>query len=126
MLCIGSCSKSAFDINSPNPNLPSNVPPNYVLSAALTASANLIFGGDQTFADFWMGYWAPYGEQSPAVLSYNLTTDTYSANWDDAYIVLENYKFIIDQSAAPENGLLQSHRENHGVLSLPGARGFVQ
>ncbi len=102
MLCIGSCSKSAFDINSPNPNLPSNVPPNYVLSAALTASANLIFGGDQTFADFWMGYWAPYGEQSPAVLSYNLTTDTYSANWDDAYIVLENYKFIIDQSAAPE------------------------
>ncbi len=99
---FNSCSKSAFDINSPNPNLPSDVPPNFTLSAAQTASANLVFNGNSTFADFWMGYWAPYGEQSPEILSYSLTTDTYSNNWDSSYVILENYKFIIDHAAAPE------------------------
>src|SRR5450432_751498 len=102
ILTLGSCSKSAFDINSPNPNLPSDVPPNFVLSAALTSSANLMLGGDANFANFWMGYWAPYGEQSPSVLSYNLTSDSYSANWDSTYVTLENYKFIIDHTGNPE------------------------
>ncbi len=100
IISMGSCKKSDFDINSPNPNQPSSVPPNYVLSAALASSASLVLGGDATFANFWMGYWAPYGEQSPSVLSYNLTSDTYSYNWDDTYIALENYKFIEDQSAS--------------------------
>ena len=101
LILAGSCRNSDFDINSPNPNQPSSVPPNYVLSAALTSSASRLLGGDVTFANFWMGYWAPYGEQSPSVLSYNLTTDTYSSNWDNTYITLENYKYIEDQSAAP-------------------------
>ena len=100
ILSIGSCKKSDFDINSPNPNQPSVVAPNYVLSAALTASAQQVLGGDANFANFWMGYWAPYGEQSPTVLSYNLTSDTYANNWDDSYIILENYKFIEDESAS--------------------------
>ena len=93
-----SCNKKDFDINSPNPNQPSTVPPNYVLSAALSSSATLVLGGDADFADGWMGYWATYGEQSPAVLSYNITSDSYAENWDDTYVTLENYKFIEDQS----------------------------
>ena len=104
VLSLSSCSKKAFDINSPNPNQPSTVTPDFVLSAALTASANIMLGGDANFANEWMGYWAPYGEQSPSVLSYNLTTDLYSGNWDDTYVVLENYKFIADHSTAPEDG----------------------
>jgi hypothetical protein len=100
VIFITSCSNKDFDINSPNPNQPSSVPPNYVLSAALASSASRVLGGDATFADFWMGYWAPYGEQSPTVLSYNLTSDTYASNWDNTYITLENYKFIEDQSAS--------------------------
>jgi hypothetical protein len=95
-----SCSNSLFDINSPNPNQPSSVSPNYVLSAALASSAQRVLGGEATFANFWMGYWAPYGEQSPTVLSYNLTSDTYASNWDNAYITLENYKFIEDHSSS--------------------------
>src|ERR1700730_17632200 len=102
IISMGSCKKSDFDINSPNPNQPSSVPPNYVLSAALASSASLVLAGDASFANFWMGYWAPYGEQSPSVLSYNLTSDTYSDNWDGTYITLENYKFIVDQSASAE------------------------
>lgn len=98
---VSSCTKKDFDINSPNPNQPSDVTPDFVLSAALSASANITFGGDANFANLWMGYWVPYGEQSPAVLSYFLTTSTYSSNWDDAYIVLENYKFIEDNSRLP-------------------------
>ena len=68
MISVSSCSKRAFDINSPNPNQPSVVSPDYVLSAALVSSANLVFGGNANFANGWMGYWATYGEQSPAVL----------------------------------------------------------
>jgi hypothetical protein len=103
VVSVSSCSKKNFDVNSPNPNQPSVVTPDLILSAALTSTANLVLGGDANFLNFWMGYWAPYGEQSPAVLSYNLTSDTYSANWDDAYVTLENYKIIVDNSRVPEN-----------------------
>ncbi|HEY2348496.1 MAG TPA: SusD/RagB family nutrient-binding outer membrane lipoprotein [Puia sp.] len=102
MVSVSSCSKKNFDINSPNPNQPSEVTPDLVLSASLTSTANLVLGGDGNFLNFWMGYWAPYGEQSPAVLSYNLTTDLYASNWDDAYVNLENYKIIVDNSRTPE------------------------
>jgi hypothetical protein len=102
LIITGSCSNSLFDINSPNPNQPSSVSPNYVLSAALASSAQRVLGGEATFANFWMGYWAPYGEQSPTVLSYNLTTDTYASNWDNTYITLENYKFIEDHSTTSD------------------------
>ncbi|HZK63301.1 MAG TPA: SusD/RagB family nutrient-binding outer membrane lipoprotein [Puia sp.] len=105
---MGSCGKKDFDINSPNPNQPSSVPPNYVLSAALTSSANLVFGGNANFANGWMGYWATYGEQSPAVLSYNITSDLYTGNWDAAYVILENYKFIEDQSGTPDKAYFQA------------------
>lgn len=98
IILMGSCTKKDFDINSPNPNQPSTVTPNYVLAAALSASATLVLGGDANFLNGWMGYWATYGEQSPAVLSYNITSDSYAANWDDTYVTLENYKFIEDQS----------------------------
>ena len=98
VVTVSSCSKKDFDINSPNPNQPSVVTPDLILSASLSATANLVLGGDGNFLNFWMGYWAPYGEQSPAVLSYNLTTDTYAENWDDAYVTLENYKIIVDNS----------------------------
>jgi hypothetical protein len=103
VVSVSSCSKKNFDINSPNPNQPSVVTPDLILSASLTSTANLVLGGDGNFLNFWMGYWAPYGEQSPAVLSYNLTSDTYASNWDDAYVNLENYKIIVDNSRVPEN-----------------------
>lgn len=107
-LSVVSCTKKDFDINSPNPNQPSTLTPDFVLSAALTSTANIALGGNANFANFWMGYWAPYGEQSPTVLSYKLTTDSYSKNWDDTYVTLENYKFIEDNSTAPEDGYFKA------------------
>src|ERR1700712_2922874 len=103
IVLASSCSKKDFDINSPNPNQPSVVTPDLILSASLTSTANLVLGGDANFLNFWMGYWAPYGDQSPAGLSYNLTSDTYANNWDDAYVNLENYKIIVDNSRIPAN-----------------------
>lgn len=108
LILISSCKKSDFDINSPNPNQPSSVSPNYVLSAALVSSANLVLGGNANFANGWMGYWATYGEQSPSVLSYNITSDFYSGNWDGTYVALENYKFIEDQSAPPNKAYFRA------------------
>ncbi len=102
IISISSCKKKDFDINSPNPNRPSFVPPNYVLSAALASSASLVLSGDANFANGWMGYWATYGEQSPSVLSYNLTTDFFSDNWDGTYVTQENYKYIEDQSVSAD------------------------
>src|SRR5665213_626755 len=108
IILISSCKKSDFDINSPNPNQPSSVSPNYVLSAALVSSANQVLGGNANFANGWMGYWATYGEQSPSVLSYNITSDFFSGNWDGTYITLENYKFIEDQSAPPNKAYFRA------------------
>ena len=101
IVSASSCSKKQLDINSPNPNQPSEVSPDLILPAALVSTANQVFGGDANFLNFWMGYWAPYGEQSPAVLSYNLTTDTYAPNWDHTYVTLENYKIVADNSSIP-------------------------
>ena len=108
IILISSCKKSDFDINSPNPNQPSSVSPNYVLSAALVSSANQVLGGNANFANGWMGYWATYGEQSPSVLSYNITSDFFSGNWDGTYVTLENYKFIEDQSAPPNKAYFRA------------------
>ena len=102
IILMDSCTQKDFDINSPNPNQPSSVPPDQVLSAALSSSATLMLGGNGDFMNGWMGYWATYGEQSPAVLSYNITSDSYAENWDETYVTLENYKFIEDQSAQAE------------------------
>jgi len=102
IISVSSCSKKKFDINSPNPNQPSEATPDLILPAALTATANQTLGGDGNFLNFWMGYWAPYGEQSPSVLSYNLTTETYAENWDNTYVILENYKIIADNSQLPD------------------------
>jgi hypothetical protein len=101
LFAVNACRKGDFDINSPNPNTPSSVPPNFVLSAALTSSDSLVLGGNADFLNTWMGYWAVYGITSSSVLTYNITNDFFPGNWDRTYIVLENYKFIEDQSGAP-------------------------
>jgi hypothetical protein len=98
-LILSSCTKN--DINSVNPNTPSSVPPNFVLSAALNASAGLVLGGNEDFANTWMGYWAVYGITASSTLTYNITNDFFSANWDNTYPILENYKLIEAESTDP-------------------------
>lgn len=97
---IGGCKKGTFDINSPNPNVPSSVPAPFSLSAALKESADLMYNGNEDFMQYWMGYWAVSGDYIPnnSVVLYQLTTDYFSNNWDQAFLNLKNYDVISGES----------------------------
>ena len=103
LFAIVGCKKGTFDINSPNPNVPSTVPPKFSLSAALKESADLMYNAmgsstasGQDFLQYWMGYWAVSGDYIPSnsVVLYQLNTDYFSGNWDQAYLNLKNYDVI--------------------------------
>lgn len=102
LLAIAGCKKGTFDINSPNPNSPSpeSVPTKFILSAALDGSASLIAGGNNDFANYYMGYWAVSGDYIPSssLLTYNVTAAFYTGNWDGGYPLLKNYNTIITKS----------------------------
>jgi hypothetical protein len=105
LVAVG-CKKGTFDINSPNPNLPSSVSPKFVLSAALQNTSLLMQGGDEDFANLYMGYWAVSGDYIPTstTLTYNTSTTYYSDNWNTGYITLKNFQQIIDLAGTkPEN-----------------------
>ncbi len=103
MLCmIGSlgtaCKKGYFDINE-NPNSPTSVPAKFLLPTALVNSARQLEGGNQDFANYWMGYWAVsagFGADAN-LLTYNVTTNFATGNWLSNYITLRNYKDMITQ-----------------------------
>jgi hypothetical protein len=104
-IAISGCKKGTFDINSPNPNVPSTVPPQFSLSAALKESADLMYNANEDFMQYWMGYWAVSGDYIPnnSVVLYQLNTDYFSNNWDQAYLNLKNYDIITQASADPVN-----------------------
>lgn len=95
-----SCKKGTFDINSVNPNDPNTVPVQYVLSGALNQSASVMEDGNAVFAQYWMGYWTPSGDFVPDLnlLSYRVNTDFGSGNWNETYITLKNYKYILENT----------------------------
>lgn len=99
-IVVSGCKKGTFDINSPNPNVPSSVPVNYSLASALKESADLMYNSNEDFLQYWMGYWSVSGDYIPSnsVVLYQLTTDYYSGNWDGAYLNLKNYKVIENAS----------------------------
>ncbi|HET6253059.1 MAG TPA: SusD/RagB family nutrient-binding outer membrane lipoprotein [Puia sp.] len=104
LLLGAGCKKGTFDINSPNPNVPSNVPAKFVLSAALAGSAVINFGGGYTdILNTYMGYLSISGGYIPnsAWETYNVTSDFGANNWDGGYPLLENYNFI-DKTAGAD------------------------
>jgi hypothetical protein len=96
LFAVVGCKKGTFDINSPNPNVPSTVPVQFSLSSAIKESADLMYNGNENFMQYWMGYWAVSGDYIPSnsVVLYQLNTDYFSANWDAAYLNLKNYDVI--------------------------------
>ncbi|HWZ17054.1 MAG TPA: SusD/RagB family nutrient-binding outer membrane lipoprotein [Mucilaginibacter sp.] len=90
------CKKGTFDINSPNPNSPSTVPPKYSLSSSLAATASLVAGGNMDVANNWMGYWTQSGAYTPSTVYviYQLTSSNFTGNFDAAYLNLANYKLL--------------------------------
>ena len=106
LLVIAGCKKGTFDINSPNPNVPSSVSPKYTLSAALTLVANESYNaGYPDFANRYMGYWSFSGDYGGygTEATYNTNTSFATGNWDNVYTTLENFKFIASQSTAPSS-----------------------
>ncbi len=105
LLVVAGCKKGTFDINDPNPNLPSSVSPKFVLSAALNTTAYLMQGGDADYANLYMGYWCVSGDYIPVstTLTYNTTTTYYSDNWNSGYTTLRNFKQIITLSGTDPN-----------------------
>jgi hypothetical protein len=105
MVTVG-CKKGTFDINNPNPNVPSSVSPKFVLSAALLNSGNLMLGVNYTdFANLYMGYWAISGDYIPTftTLTYNTTTSYYTNSWNVGYQTLQNYRYIEQLSGTDPN-----------------------
>ncbi|HVU93815.1 MAG TPA: SusD/RagB family nutrient-binding outer membrane lipoprotein [Puia sp.] len=103
LLVTAGCKKGTFDINTPNPNQPSSVSPQFQLSAALTASAYASFNasGYTEFANLYMGYWAFSGDYGGygTTATYNLNNGSYTGNWDYVYnTILVNYQGIINSS----------------------------
>ena len=97
-----SCKKGTLDINGTNPNSPQTVPPANALTAALAGTANLMYsaavGGNQDVLNNWMGYWTQSGGYTPnnTYVLYQLTSGTFSGNWDVAYNNLSNYNAMIN------------------------------
>jgi len=106
LIAAAGCKKGTFDINSPNPNQPSSVSPQFILSAALSVTANTSFNaGYQDFANRYMGYWAfsgdfgGYGTEA----TYNITSAYAANNWDVVYSsALVNYRYIATSSKDPK------------------------
>jgi Starch-binding associating with outer membrane len=99
------CKKGTFDINSVNPNSPSDVSPKFILAGALAGSASNVRGGDADFAQLYMGYWAVSGDFIPvtSTLTYQTTTSYYSDNWDGSYLLLKNYRQMEELAVTDPN-----------------------
>jgi len=93
MVSVG-CKKGTFDINSVNPNIPSDVDPKFILSGALKNTAASLRGGDADYIELYMGYYAVSGDYIPQTqtLTYATSTSYYSGAWDDIYVNLKNYR----------------------------------
>jgi hypothetical protein len=106
LLLVAGCKKGTFDINSPNPNTPSNVSSQFLLSSALTASSYSSFAGGFTdFADLFIGYWSFSGDYGGygTTATYNLNNGFGASNWDYVYnTILVNYQYIIKNSSDPK------------------------
>lgn len=93
VIAITSCKKE-LNINQ-NPNQPTTVTPNVVLSAALvgTASNNAV---DFLGLTRWMGYWSRSGNYVPDVQTetYNIANDYTDGEWGNLYVNLNNYDYI--------------------------------
>lgn len=102
-LFLSGCKKSYLEINQ-NPNQPTAVTPNVVLSSALAATAS---NSARNYLGLtrWMGYWSRSGNYVPDVQTetYNIANDYTDGEWDNLYLNLNNYDYIEKQGQA--NGL---------------------
>jgi hypothetical protein len=91
------CKKSFLDVNQ-NPNQPTVVTPNVVLSAALAGSANNI-ATDFPKVNNLMGFWSRSGNYvaDGETESYNIPNNYTDADWANVYNTLNRYDYIEKQ-----------------------------
>jgi hypothetical protein len=96
-LFAGGCTKSLQGVNI-NPNQPTVVTPNVVLSAALVGTASNM-AGDFINLPCWMGYWSRSGNYVPDVQTetYNIANSYANTEWVNMYGNLSNYNYIENQ-----------------------------
>jgi hypothetical protein len=94
---IVGCKKGTFDINDVNPNAAAAAPAKYSLSSALVGTTNLVQGGNSDVFENWMGYWTQSGgfTSSTTYVLYQLTSNNFTGNFDNAYLNLSNYNLLI-------------------------------
>lgn len=99
---IVGCKKGTFDINDVNPNAAAAAPAKYSLSSALVGTANLVQGGNSDVFENWMGYWTQSGgfTSSTTYVLYQLTSNNFVGNFDNAYLNLSNYNLLIKTSGS--------------------------
>ena len=110
VVAASGCAKGSLEINSVNPNAPSSVSPQYVLSAVLTTSAYNQFNYADFPANYYMGYWAIDAaiNISSSELDYQTNTSEYTGNWDNQYTNMINYQFIENESTDSLNYYYQA------------------
>ncbi|MFI5155238.1 MAG: SusD/RagB family nutrient-binding outer membrane lipoprotein [Chitinophagales bacterium] len=91
---VASSCKKQLDVNQ-NPNQPTAVTPNVILSAALVGTASNNFN-DYLGIARWMGYWSRSGNYVPDVQTetYNIANDFSDAEWGNIYVNLNNYDYM--------------------------------
>src|SRR6187401_2972554 len=98
---IMGCKKTFLDINqNPNNATESSITPDLALAAQLAGSAARN-AASYDFLNRWMGYWSASGSYSPSTVewSYNITNDSYSGIWNNAYYAVGQYKSIEAKAA---------------------------
>jgi hypothetical protein len=99
-LFASGCTKSLKGVNV-NPNQPTVVTPNVVLSAALVGTASDM-ANDFLNLPCWMGYWSRSGNYVPDVQTetYNIANSYANQEWLNMYGNLSNYNYIENQGRA--------------------------
>jgi hypothetical protein len=99
-MVIFGCKKSFLDINQ-NPNQPTVVTPNVVLSAALEGSSENI-GNDYLKVNNLMGFWSRSGNyvSDGETESYNIPNNYTDVEWGNMYNTLNRYDYIEKQGHA--------------------------
>jgi hypothetical protein len=92
-LMSGGC-KKYLNVNQ-NPNQPTTVPPNSVLSSALAGTASNM-GQDFQNLNRWMAYWSRSGNYVPDVQTetYNIPNNYTDFEWGNIYNTLNSYDYI--------------------------------
>jgi Starch-binding associating with outer membrane len=105
LLVLGSSCSNFLSVDEKNPNSASFVPANLILPAAINNTAKLLDSpGNFQFIYLWYGSWSISGgySQDLNLTGYNLTNAHYQNNWYYGYTALQNYDYIIKNSATPD------------------------